>query len=375
MLPIPCPLDNLDPAELDGRAGRNRSPQPGLLGATTDLQAVRAWLAEVGDSPQTFRAYRKEAERLLLWSLLERGRALSDLDREDLQAFEEFLADPQPRARWCGPTAPRHSERWRPFRGPLGPASRHTAMVIVHGLFAYLVAAGYLYRNPLALRRRRRPAPNSGAPERFLEAAEWQALRHTVATLPRDSRRQQVHHQRCRLLLHVLFLLGARVGEVASARMGDFVQRRGQWWWQVTGKGGKAAQVPVNTEMLAALRDYRCFLGWPPEPLPGEARPLIVALDGQRGVSANMLYRIVRRLLHDTAERVDDPRAAARLRQASIHWLRHTSISAQLHAGLDIATVQRNARHSRLETTGAYLHEEETRWHEAMERHRLDDTD
>jgi len=377
MLPIPRPLEILDQPHLDGRTGRNRAPGEGMLRADSDLQAVQAWLAEVRDSPQTLRAYRKEIERLLLWCWLERGRALSDLGREDLQAFEDFLADPQPRERWCGPTAPRHTERWRPLRGPLGPGSRRTALVILHGLFGYLVETGYLARNPLRLPRRRRAVVASPVgPERFLEEAEWRALRQTVAMLPQQSRRQQVHYQRCRLLLHVLYLLGARVGEVAASRMGDFVPRRGRWWWEVTGKGGKAARVPVNAEMLAALKAYRRFLGWPEEPLPGEERPLIVALDTSRGVSANMLYRIMRSLFHATAVRLDDsdPRAAARLRRASIHWLRHTSISAQLRAGLDIATVQRNARHSRLETTGGYLHEETARWHAAMERHRLDDS-
>lgn len=369
---LPRPLEQLTHSTLDGSQGRNRGSGQGVLNATTDLEAISAWLNEFRDSPQTFRSYRKEAERLMLWSMLERGRALADLGREDLQSYEAFLADPQPPEHWCGPTAPRFSERWRPFRGALSPGSRHTALVILHGMFAYLIDAGYLHRNPLSLRRRRPPpASDQGAGERFLEDREWQALQHTVASLPQDNRRQQVHHQRCRLLLHVLFLLGARVGEVAAARMGDFSPRRGQWWWQVVGKGGKFARVPVNGEMLTALRDYRRFLGLPADPTPGEQHPLVVSLDERRGVSANMIYRIMRGLFRQCAESMDDPRGTERLQRASIHWLRHTSISAQLRAGLDITTVQRNARHSRLETTGGYLHEEDSRWHQAMESHRL----
>ncbi|MEI2769769.1 MAG: hypothetical protein V9G98_03200 [Candidatus Competibacter sp.] len=40
--------------------------------------------------PQTLRNYRKEAERLLLWALLERGKPLSSLTREDCLQYEAF---------------------------------------------------------------------------------------------------------------------------------------------------------------------------------------------------------------------------------------------------------------------------------------------
>jgi len=93
------------PAELSGHEGGNRAP-PGTirqLAADNDLEAIVAWLGEFRDSPRTVRHYRKEAERLLLWSLLERGKALSSLNREDCMCYEDFLANPQPCERWCGP--------------------------------------------------------------------------------------------------------------------------------------------------------------------------------------------------------------------------------------------------------------------------------
>src|SRR5690606_3939128 len=124
------------------------------LTADNDVDAVRAWLAEFHDSPQTLRAYKKESERLLLWAIHERGTALSSLTREDLIAYENFLKDPRPRTRWCGPRRPRHSQDWRPFEGPLKASSRRQALVILNALFSYLTEAGYLAGNPLALVRR-----------------------------------------------------------------------------------------------------------------------------------------------------------------------------------------------------------------------------
>jgi hypothetical protein len=77
-LPAPRPIDALDlPADLDGRHGTNRADGHRLVAAHTDLDAVRAWLARFAGTKTTFDSYRKEAERLLLWSVLQRGKPLS----------------------------------------------------------------------------------------------------------------------------------------------------------------------------------------------------------------------------------------------------------------------------------------------------------
>jgi len=374
---LPEPLERLlIPAELDGRHGGNRA-RGGVcqLAADNDMQAIQSWLAEFSDSPQTLRHYRKEAERLLLWALLERRKPLSGLTREDCLLYETFLADPQPGERWCAPKAPRFSSRWRPFQGPLSAASRRTALLVINSLLSYLVKAGYLAGNPLALIKRRVREGTVAQPtvERYLESDQWQALLDTVAALPQDTDRQRHYYERARFLLALLYLLGPRVNEVATHTMGSFVQVRGRWWWVVTGKGRKTARVPVNRDMLQALRVYRISLGLSPLPEPGDTTPLIMNLRGTDGITDNMIYRIVKELVNQAAERLqhNDPWQADKLRQASTHWLRHTSITHQADAGIDLNYLRRNARHAKLDTTGLYLHAEDEQWHDAMEQHRL----
>lgn len=374
----PQPLEQLRiPARLDGSDGDNRArnSEACQLAADNDMQAITAWLTEYRDSPQTWRNYRKEAERLLLWGLLERGKPLSSLTREDCLRYEDFLADPQPRERWCGPKAVRLSPAWRPFQGPLSAASRRAALLVINSLFSYLVKGGYLAGNPLALGRRRgsRHMPARQRVERYLESAQWRALLDTVAELPQTTERDRQHYERARFLLALLYLLGPRVSEVAGHTMSSFGQVRGRWWWSVTGKGRKQEKVPVNQDMLAALRAYRLSLGLSPAPTPDESTPLVMSLKGTSAIGANMVYRIVKELMIRAAARLEpsDPYQAERLRQASTHWLRHTSITHQADAGIGLRYLQRNARHAKLDTTSLYLHTEEEQWHEAMERHRL----
>jgi hypothetical protein len=82
--PLPAPLETLViPSELDGNAGLNRcSTGRAQIAAHSDLDAIRAWLSRFIDTKTTFENYRKEAERLLLWSVVMLGKPLSPLTHE-----------------------------------------------------------------------------------------------------------------------------------------------------------------------------------------------------------------------------------------------------------------------------------------------------
>lgn len=365
-------------ANLDGSQGVNRtaSDVTKQIAAENDLEAVRVWLAEFHDSPHTLRNYRKEVERLLLWSILDLGKPLSSLQREDIARYQAFLADPHPRDRWCAPRTSRTSPAWRPFEGPLGTTSRRQVLVILSSLFAYLVEAGYLAGNPISLvRRRDRVAASQKAQtvERFLEQDLWQYVLEFVDRLPRVTQGQRARQERIRYLLLIFYLLGPRISEVATHSMGSFVERRGKWWWHVVGKGGKEATIPVNQEMLAALERYRTFLGLSPLPVPDEETPLVLSVSGTRGVTANMIYRLIKDILYKAAKELEtvQPHKADKLRRASAHWLRHTAITHQADAGIELRYLNKSARHSKLETTAIYLHADDDAWHEAMDKHKL----
>ncbi|MBI2379487.1 MAG: tyrosine-type recombinase/integrase [Gammaproteobacteria bacterium] len=374
----PMPLERLVglPAALDGSSGRNRAPGQAQIAANTDLAAIETWLREFVDSPQTERSYRKEAERLLLWAMLECGKPLSGLAREDIQRYQDFLASPTPRERWCGPRAPRYSPRWRPFQGPLSAASQAQALTILNGLFSYLVNAGYLRGNPMGLVKRRlrnRASVRTRSQGRFLEQELWQRVwQHIVQACPQTGREWD-RHERIRYLFTLLYMLGARVAELATHTMGSLQEVRGRWWWFVTGKGDKPAKVPVSTECLAAVVRYRQYLGLPPLPRPDDSIALVPSQKGTRPISANMVYRLVKATFAEVAQQLEvkDPPAAHKLRQASTHWMRHTAVTHMADEGLELRLLNRTARHEKLETTMIYLHAEDEHWHDSLMQRRM----
>jgi site-specific recombinase XerD len=375
----PIPLELLiAPKSLSGESGTNRAPAfiTQQISAVNDLEAVQCWLAEFDSSPQTQRSYRKEAERLLLWSLMEKLKPLSSLTRDDLRDYQHFLSDPQPQSRWCGPRKQRQDINWRPFEGPLRDESIAQAITIINALFSYLVEAGYLSGNPLGLMRRKvkRYALNkTKVIERFLEQELWQFVVDYIEGMPKVSSREQKEYERVRYLFHLLYLLGPRVSEVAQSTMQNVKQIHGRWWWQVTGKGQKTQLIPINESMLNALMRYRKFYGLSQLPTSDEQLPLFMNLNGTQGVSSNMIYRIVKKTFLDCAETFENnrPDFSEKLKKASTHWVRHTAITHQADAGIELRYIKRSARHESVETTMLYQHAEEDQWHDAMSKHQI----
>ncbi|MCH4813181.1 tyrosine-type recombinase/integrase [Vreelandella neptunia] len=355
----------------------------GRINAENDVQAVTAWLNEYNDSPQTWKAYRRESERLLLW-LASQRLTFSDINRELLRQFEAFLADPQPSEQWVGASKPRDHPAWRPFRGPLSPASRRQSLVILQSMFGWLVEAGWVYHNPFRLMRDKSRRLNNQAAriERYLEselwAWLWRWLNDPIAAA-RGSR-EYFEHQRRRFIFGFAYLLAPRISEMAEARMGDFQHSEGRWWWNVVGKGSKVARIPLPDDMLDCLYQWRQALDLPDQPSELETNaPVLRALDGQRGLGHNQLYRLIRATFQEAAQALEEnagsPQHVTALRQATPHWLRHTSITHQAQSGISLRHLAESARHARLDTTSRYLHTEDIEWHSEQQRHRLNRSD
>jgi len=369
------PLESLLlPPALDGRHGHNRAAAGGeqRIAAQNDLMAIHAWLGvHLPIGGHTWRAYRTQAERFLLWAVFARSKALSDLTVEDCSAYVAFLADPQPAAQWIGPRGtPRYRFDWRPFEGPLSPGSVQQAFAILKSLCAWLVSAQYLRYNPFALL----PKPKAAGQQRMKVArsftdAQWQFLRSFAAGLPADDARTP----RMQFLLRFAYATGLRISEQAQVTVGDLRQQdlaadqRGVWTLSFVGKGTRAREVHVPAPVIESLRGYLAVrgLGREFERLHPET-PLIgrVKADGQVGkLSVAQLDAIWKGFFAQAADVLaeEDPAGAARLAQASAHWLRHTFGSHAIARGVALDVVQHQLGHASLATTSIYVHAEDAR--------------
>jgi integrase/recombinase XerD len=383
-----CPVELLRlPMDLDGHSGTNRAigNRPHIA-AQNDVDALRAWLARFADTRTTFDSYRRASERLLLWATVELRKPLSSLTHEDMLVYQRFLSAPQPASRWVMAThrkLSRFDSAWRPFAGPLSPTSQRQSIVILNGLFSWLVNAGYLAGNPLSLSRQRNRKAQPRI-TRYLDHDLWNEVKVTIELMPKETEREREHYFRVRWLYSLFYIGGLRISEVVGNTMGDIFCRKDKdgedrWWLDITGKGDKTRLVPATSELIVELARYRREVGLTPMPLPKETTPLLLPIGGKlRAMTRSALHQIVKTVFAMTANRIaakgqEFSSRANLVRAASAHWMRHTGGTHMLDQGVSLLNVRDNFGHGSVATTNQYAHTEEDARHAEIERkHRID---
>lgn len=359
------------PETLDGSAGIFRAPQNTcLLSANDDYAAVQAWLS-LQEGQSTQRAYRKEAERLMLWAIVERGKALSSLTTEDAVAYRAFLRRPSPRERWVGPACTRSSPQWKPYVGPLSARSISYSFSVLAALFRWLMAQRYLVANPFAGIKVRGAVQNPILDaDKSFTVGEWALVRTVADTLEWRYHWSPEASKRLRFILDFGRATGLRRDELVKITLGQIdADSSHQRWLNVIGKGHKAGRVALPPLAWESLMGYLQARGispstqrWNPRtPLVGKIdQDLVESIDNQTaGISASRLGEIFKRFFLTVEQALGkelSPQLRSKLQQASPHWLRHTHATHALDAGVDLRSVRDNLRHASIATTSAYLH-------------------
>ena len=353
------------PHEVDGTMGLHRAPRAScVLRANNDYDAVQAWLS-LHEAPATQRAYRKEAERLILWAIVERGVALSSLATEDAVAYRAFLRQPSPRQRWVGPATARASAEWRPFASGLSTRSRAYALSVLSSMFRWLIEQRYVLANPFAGIKVRGARLATLDTTRSFSEGEWKLMRTVAEGLEWSYGWQPSAAQRLRFLIDFSYSTGLRAGELVHAALGSIeVDAHGDHWLHVVGKGSKAGKAVLPGLARGALDRHLAQRGLPVTPTKwNPATPLLDSLEGDAGITPKRLWAIVKRFFATTADVLGDtnPALAEKLRRATPHWMRHTHATHALQRGAELTTVRDNLRHASLSTTSKYLHTDDLR--------------
>lgn len=329
----------------------------------SDYQRTCHFLHAYRGSAETFKSYRREAERLLQWCWFRRLKSLKELCRSDLEAFLEFCQSP-PKS-WIGVKhVPRFMEKnglrmanpnWRPFIASISKKayrdgnvpdvksyslSQHALQAIfaiLSSFFNYLEQEEYTFGNPIAQIRQKSKflrKHQSKKTIRRLSELQWAYIIETAELLASD---HPALHERTLFIMNALFAMYLRISELASSerwmpQMGHFYRDRdNNWWFKTVGKGNKERDISVSNAMLDALKRYRHSLGLSSLPFPGETTPLIPKAHGKGAIEGTRhIRRIVQHCFDKAIERLNADgfkEDAEILMAATVHWLRHTGIS------------------------------------------------
>ncbi|WP_082862599.1 phage integrase family protein, partial [Caballeronia hypogeia] len=355
-----APLEALRvPDALDGAKGSNRGKAANPF--ATDQRAISAWLDARSASEHTRRAYRREAERLLLWALLEKGKPFSSLDNgECAEYIGVFLPNPQPAARWIGrQRGERCFAHWRPFAGPLSDRSRETARAILSAMCEWLVGERYLAVNPFANVARVMAPPIFESANRTLDIGQWASVLQSVT---RADYTFSEHRDRLALLL--AYATGLRRAELAGATTDSLSVGRlsgvdGPVWRlsvAAARRSGSTRSVLLPPAVIETLEENLAMRALPSALSCPEGTPILAQARGGRAITPDGIGKIFKSIFSDAAAVMELETAGSgrRLKQASTHWLRHThSIHALAH-GADLRETSAALGHADLSTTSLY---------------------
>lgn len=272
-------------------------------------------------SPETVKAYRREALRLLGFARRRHPGLDSKaaLGRLDAPALRDFLLGLQ--------------------KAGLSASSRARALAAIRSFTRWLEDEGVLARDPgRGLRSPKRPRVLPSVPgERDLLA-----LLERAGEGPRGPRD--------RALLELMYSTGMRVGELEKL---DLEAARGSDRMVVQGKGAKERVVMVGARAREALAGWLAVR--PGVAAPGE-RALFVNAKGSR-----LTARGVRFLFREWCLR------SGGLTGYSPHSVRHAFATHLLEAGADLRSVQELLGHAGLATTQIYTHLTAARLRQAYE--------
>ena len=320
-------------------------------------------------SEATYRTYRNEVERLLLWSWTIAGKSVIQLKRPDLESYFDFVH--KPAQGWIADAVYerfneiggelRQNENWRPFAAKIGKQARkkaldsgkgvdinradhhlsHEAMKISYSalsaFYDYLVDEGYAFGNPIPAIRKQSPYLLKGATRKSIKRLsdlQWEF----VLDCSRAAADADPDCERMLFIVAMLKSLYLRISELSE---------RSQWqpvwqhfwqdsdsnrWLKVLGKGNKVRDVSVPTALLPYIQRYQAYRSRVSANF-GANSALVAKNRGSGGMTSRQLRRIVQQafdLAYDKMITEGFSEDATALREATTHWLRHTGASQDI---------------------------------------------
>ncbi len=343
-------IESPAPSFVDPHLAATRRRETALR-ATTDAEAVDAWIRASATTKPTEKVYKREARRLALWMLSRNLRSFAELKAEDAMDYMAFLQDIPDE--WISRTkASPGQPGWAPFRGKLSLSSQRQSVAIISGLYAWLHRAGWISVDPWLLANkdtgddREQELLDSKA---FSDGAMSQILTYIEAADPSPAR------ARIEFIFRFVESTGLRSSELINLRLENFRREPEGWVMQVFGKGSRNRLVAVPKQGFNALQAYLQARGLGGiESAPGKTPVLASAVDPMEPISYPALYQTVKSWVSRAINASDlSSTEREKFSQASTHWLRHTFGTKAMAKGVPVDVIQAQMGHSSQAVTTA----------------------
>ncbi|MEC7030564.1 MAG: site-specific integrase [Pseudomonadota bacterium] len=351
--------------------------EPHLMNMPKDYAKVRLFLLSYALSSDTYNTYRREVERYCQWLWYVAQSSLEKTTRHMVHDYIKFFQSPP--SSWI---SPKHYPRfindysgqqlfnpdWRPFvvkpgqKRTVSQSAMKSMIACLSTFYTFLMHEEVVSQNPVQMLTQKKQILQTVQTTRIkrrLSQTQWGYVVDVVKCLAGSHQKYERHLY----ILSLFYLLGVRISEISQNEksfkpMNLFYQdNHNRWWFEALGKGNKVRSVAVPDAMLEGLARYRRTLGLSPLPTPDDLSPLVPKLRGAGGLSARQLRVLVSEAFGaavDALIRDGLTHDASNLKQATVHWLRHTSISDDVMLRPS-EHVRDDVGHENIATTSLYI--------------------
>ncbi len=252
----------------------------------------------------------------------EKPAGLSDLNKENLQAFIYHISD------------------------LLSPLSQARIISGLRSFFSFLVLENIMDANPADWIDS--PKLSRKIPE-VLSVEEIDRLVGAIDLSKPEGERNKA-------ILEVMYACGLRVSETVNLKLGDIFFEEG--FLRIVGKGGKHRFVPVGNHTQKIMKNYLQYIRREIKPKSGHEHYVFLNRRGKK-LTRNMIFLIIK----------DLARKAGISKNISPHTLRHSFATHLLDNGADLRSIQLLLGHENITTTEIYLHMSQKQIKEALEKY------
>jgi len=271
----------------------NLKTVPKLTDATEDRELIQLWISQKAKTTQ--KTYLTISRQFLAFT----GKDLEEVKLEDLLLWLESFQ----------------------LRGK-SQNTMNNKLAAIKSLFSFGVKTGYLANNPASMIKtiKAKDALN----ERILRETEVKALINAAT------------HERDRLILILLYLLGLRISELVGLNWSDFQPREESVTVTILGKGHQTRTLLITHQFWSELKQL---------PRSNQTEAVFLSRFGNR-LDRHAIHRLIKKAVEKAGI---NPHTSA-------HWLRHAHACHSLNHGAGIDLVMKSLGHSSLAVTSRYLH-------------------
>ncbi|MEG3765040.1 site-specific integrase [Alteromonas sp. 14N.309.X.WAT.G.H12] len=334
-------------------------------------------------SSNTYIRFRNDVEKFLLWVFEFEQKPADGFRKADILRYIDFCVKPP--EKWITTNLNdrfvfsnggfQSNPHWTPFRLSTPKHDRSTvpdvkryrptmqtlesALVSLSAFYRHLMEEELCFGNPVTLAKRdcKYLIKDSQVKSTSrLTEEQWHYLLYSTI----EEADKNPFFERNLFVIVAMKTLFLRLSELSERddwlpMMSHFwVDEDNNWWFKVYGKGKKIRDVSVPPDFLRFLTRYREWRGLSPLPHKGEQIVLVEKIRDRGGLTGRQISRLVQDAFDKAYEKMRKergPDAAKDLREATAHYLRHTSASMEVERGRPLKDLSEDLGHSSSATT------------------------